>query len=410
MNRLYSMPIRALLFLIVFVVALPSAGIIAHTGFKLRREALDRALLDTRKIVESIAIEQQHLVNGAEQLMTAIAQLPEVKQHDAAKTVPILRELRKLNPMYANITVADRDGTVWATALPVKGPFNVADRRYFKNALASGQLSSGEYVISRATSKPIFNLGIPLKDDRGETIGVVGVALFLDRYRDLLARMQMPAGANAVIIDYRGIILSRAVNPGPFIGKAYFPKVFKRIQEGPEVGAYIRAGLEGDKRIISHLKLRLQGEPAPYMYVTSGIPVDVILKQTHKTILTNVMLFTSVLAAAFFLAWRIGKHAIADRVTLLEQASRQLAKGDLDVRVSGRVAGGELGNLGEAFDAMAGELAARTEALRESERNYREIFNATHDAIFVHDAESGEILEANDLAKTTSGFTGEEMQ
>src|SRR5512143_3380374 len=140
MARLFYMPIRVLLFLIVFVVALPAAGIIVHTGIKLREEALDQACKDTQRIVEGIEIQQQHLASGAEQLMTAVAQLPEVKQHDAAKTVPILRELRNLNPRYANIAIADRDGAVWATAVPVTGPYNVADRRYFKNALASGQL------------------------------------------------------------------------------------------------------------------------------------------------------------------------------------------------------------------------------------------------------------------------------
>ena len=409
MTRLYSMPIRTLLFLIVFVVALPAAGIIAHSGFKLRREALDQARKDTQRIVETIEIEQQRLVSGTEQLMTALAQLPVVRKHDAAGTVPILRELLKLNPMYANMIVADRDGTVWATAVPVAAPFNIAERRYFRNALASGQLSSGEYIVGRATSKPVLNLGLPLKDDHGDIIGVIGVGFVLDHYRDFLSRMQLPAGANAVILDHKGIILSRAVNPGPFIGKEYFPAVFKAIQEGPETDTSIRAGLEGDLRIISHNKVHLKGEQAPYMYVTSGIPVEVVLKRAHKSIVNNVLLFTSVLAMALVLAWRIGKRAIVDRVTLLEQASQRLARGDLDERIAGRVAGGELGHLGETFDAMAHELALRTDALRESERNYREMFNATHDAIFVHDAESGAILEVNNLAQKMSGFTREEM-
>ena len=35
------------------------------------------------------------------------------------------------------------------------------------------------------------------------------------------------------------------------------------------------------------------------------------------------------------------------------------------------------------------------EELRRSEENYREIFNGTSDAIFIHDAESGKILDVN---------------
>ena len=48
------------------------------------------------------------------------------------------------------------------------------------------------------------------------------------------------------------------------------------------------------------------------------------------------------------------------------------------------------------------------EALRNSERNYREIFNAVNDAIFVHDAETGAILDVNDAMRRLYGFTYDE--
>ena len=402
------MSIRAHLFLIVFVVALPAAGIIIDMGLKLRKEVITQARLDTQKIVDRIATEQQNLVTGAEQLMTAVAQLPEVKHHETAKVEPILRELAKLNPMYSNIAIADRNGTVWATAVHLKSPY-IADRRFFKNALASGRMSSGEYVVSRSTSKPAFHFAYPFKGDHGDIAGVISVGFILDRYQELLGRMQAPAGTNAVLIDHRGIILSRAVNPEPFIGKEYFPEIFKKIQEGPEIDTSVRAGLVGDMRIISYNKLHLKGEQAPYMYATAGIPVESVLKHANSTLLYNVMLLMSVLMAAFILAWRIGKRSIVDRVALLEQASQQLAKGDLDVRVSDHVVGGELGNLSKTFDTMARQLTLREQALRESESNYRDIYNATHDALFVHKAESGEIVEVNTSAEEMFGYDHEEI-
>jgi PAS domain S-box-containing protein len=49
------------------------------------------------------------------------------------------------------------------------------------------------------------------------------------------------------------------------------------------------------------------------------------------------------------------------------------------------------------------------EALRKSELNYREIFNATHDAIFVHDAVTGEILDVNQAMLGMFGYTREEL-
>ena len=159
---------------------------------RLRPFLLDEARIETLKVSDRIASEQQNLVAGAAQLMTALAQLPEVKARDAVRIEPILGELCKLNPMYSNIIIADRKGTVWASALPVKRPFGVADRRYFRNVLATGQLSSGEYVVSRTTIKPAFNLAYPLKDDQGAIIGVISVSFGIERYRKLVERMHLP--------------------------------------------------------------------------------------------------------------------------------------------------------------------------------------------------------------------------
>lgn len=79
------------MFFIILIVALPAAGIIAYTCLKIREQALDEAHKYTERLVERIAAEQQNLVNGAEQLMTALAEVPEVKRHEAARVEPILR-------------------------------------------------------------------------------------------------------------------------------------------------------------------------------------------------------------------------------------------------------------------------------------------------------------------------------
>ncbi len=363
MSRLTTLPIRSLLLLITFVVALPAAGIIIYSGIQFRNVMLDDARKETLKLVDSIANEQQHLVAGAEQLMTALAQLPEVKGHDAARVEPILRKLLKLNPMYSNILVADLDGSVWATAVPVNPPFFVGDRRYFRNALANGQLSSGEYVVSRSVIKPVFNLAYPLKDDHGANIGVISVGFAVDRYQHLLERMRSQSGTNFSFIDHQGIILSRAIEQEQYIGKSYKAEEFKKMKEGPESGTSIKTGITGDRRIISYRKLQLAGEQAPYMYVTAGVPVAVAVHDANRSLAKNVSLLALLLALACGGAVLIGKYAIVDRFKVLEDASQRLAAGDFQVRVSDLIVGGELGSLGKTFDTMAQELA-----IRESER------------------------------------------
>jgi PAS domain S-box-containing protein len=95
------------------------------------------------------------------------------------------------------------------------------------------------------------------------------------------------------------------------------------------------------------------------MYLTTGIPVEVATREANRALRYNVALLTPFLVLTYALALLIGKRAIVDRVRLLENASRNLAAGNLQTRVSDLVGGGELGRLGETFDAMAEQLARR---------------------------------------------------
>jgi two-component system, cell cycle sensor histidine kinase and response regulator CckA len=357
MTSPFPKSIRIQLLLMVVLVAVPAVGIMLYSGIQSRKMALNGAQRDTQQLATIIATEQQNLVVGAEQMMTALSQLPEVKGHDPVLVEPILRKLLMLNPMYSNIFLADRKGSVWATAVPTKPPFVVADRRYFKNAVASGRLAAGEYIISRATARPSFNLGYPLKDDQGAVIGVIGVGFRIDQYRQLLARMHAPTGTSYVLTDHNGIILSRALDPEKYIGKPYTPEIFRQMQQSPDASVTVRAGISGERRIITLYKLTLPGELDPYLYITLGIPVNVALHEANQALLREIVLFITFLGLAFFLAWLFGKHSIADRIAVLEQASQRLARGDYLGKVADLVIGGELGRLALSFDMMVQQLA-----------------------------------------------------
>jgi len=64
----------------------------------------------------------------------------------------------ELNPQYTNIFAINPDGSVWVAAKPFVVSTDLSDRRYFKNALTSGQFSAGEYVFSRAIANKRFSI------------------------------------------------------------------------------------------------------------------------------------------------------------------------------------------------------------------------------------------------------------
>jgi len=409
MGSLRPVSIRTLLVLIVFLACLPAAGIIVVSALKLRTEAMNQARMQTQVLADSIVSEQQHLVAAAQQLASALAQLPEVKHQDAAKVQPILSKIIKLNAQYLNLVIAGRDGTVWASAVPIKPPFSIIDRRFFINAVKSGQFSSGEYIVSRATTKPMFNFGYPFRNEQGQIVGVIGVGFDLDDYRQLLKMNKLPLGSSYALIDHKGVILSRAINPKPYIGKHDSRERMRELEEGPDSATFLGRGLDGVRRLTSCRKLRLEGEQIPYMYVRAGIPLTIALAQSNKAFLYNMTLFVSFLLCAVAVALLIAKHSIVDPISSLKKASDRLAEGDLQVRIAESVTYGELGSLARSFDSMAERLALREKDLIEGERKYRGIFNTTKNAVFVVDIESGKTVEVNKTAESMFGYPREEM-
>ena len=114
--------------------------------------------------------------------------------------------------------------------------------------------------------------------------------------------------------------------------------------------------------------------------------------------------------------WLVFHFLLTRRTARLVGAAEQLAEGNLSAR-SDLKGSDELGRLSRAFDAMALAISAditerkrADEALRVSEASYRAIFDAAEDAIFIHDVETGAIVDVNLKACSTFGYTREEFR
>ena len=121
--------------------------------------------------------------------------------------------------------------------------------------------------------------------------------------------------------------------------------------------------------------------------------------------------------------WLVFHFLLTRRTARLVHAAEQFAAGNLAAR-SGLAGTDELGRLSRAFDAMALEVAETqtrlrqdiderqraAEALRVSEASYRAIFDAAEDSIFVHDVDTGAIVDVNPKACATFGYTRDEFR
>jgi PAS domain S-box-containing protein len=183
----------------------------------------------------------------------------------------------------------------------------------------------------------------------------------------------------------------------------------------------------GDE-LIGHAGILMGGEPDKLRPSRTGSVFLIYDLKRYKAEARTQVVQQSIYWAGWVTAlalamWLVFHFLLTRRTARLVHAAEEIASGNLDAR-SGLKGSDELGRLSRAFDAMAlGVAATQTrlrqdiaerqraaEALRVSEASYRAIFDAAEDAIFVHDIETGAIVDANPKACATFGYSREEFR
>lgn len=414
MNWLLSLSIRKLMMILIVIMTVVSFGTLCYSALKQRQHDLREAESTVRRLVNEISNDHNALLAGTEQLFSVLSQLPAVQMHEKNSVNKLLAELANKNPQYANILIADKSGRLWASAVPAKGTISYADRRYFKAALASGSFSSGEYSISRTLHKPIMSYAAPIKDHAGNITDVAIVAFTLEKYGKLIKTRTLPENTSLLLTDHKGTILFVPTAP-QLVGKQDREDLLRSMSTESDEGTFEAESNVGIRRIYAYRKLRLEGEQAPYLYVRAGIPVEAVLAKTRTAMIINVGLMSAILLLLLVFAIYISKKGILDKIIALRDASNKIAAGDFDVRVAEHVSGGELGELGRAFDEMANKLAEdilklkrADEALSEREERLRVIFDTSQAGMILVNSR-GFITFANQRMAEMFGYSLEEL-
>ena len=406
MKRIYALPIQRQLLIVTLIIALPAIILIIVTGIQDRTQAIKDAYRISELLAERIASEQKNRATAAEQMLYTIAQIPGVREKKKARLEPLLKKIQGSNPEYANIIVSDLDGKVWSSVFVPPPPSTINDRRYFKNALSTGKLSSGEYVQSKSLEKPVLHFAYPYLDMSEKIGGVISVAFSLKNYEKIIKNDGLPGGTSFLLLDHKGVIMFHPLLPES-VGKHYSEELFKEMSAGPDEYSYRGKGNSGKEFFIAYKKIRLDSEATPYMYVRVGIPTSTTLASANRTLIRNFSTLTIFLIGSFLFAYLIGKHSIADRIKLLQLAAHRLAEGKEQVLVSDSVSGGELGSLAESFDKMALKLAEREQRITESETRLSGITDSALDGILMIDTD-GIISFWNPAAEKILGYSVEE--
>lgn len=355
--------LRTRLLLLVLLALLPVVGLTLYTALSERAAAAGRAERTALRLARVVAVNQEQLIEEASQLLTTLAQTPDVRADNVALCNAYLAEVLQRSPAYANIGVIDPDGDVVCSALPASGAINLADRAYFKNALESREFAVGEYQIGRITGKPTINFGYPVLDDTGRVTAVVYAALDLAWVNELAADAQLTRGTTLTVFDRKGTILARYPNPVRWVGRSVPEAAIVRSVLTRREGTTEASGLDGVRRFYGFTPLPGRtGDPG--VYVSAGIPKATALAARDRALRRDLIVLGLTGALALMAAWAGGHLFLLRPMDALTRAARRLRGGDLNARTELSHGAGELGQLARTFDEMAESLARREDELR----------------------------------------------
>ncbi len=140
--------------------------------------------------------------------------------------------------------------------------------------------------------------------------------------------------------------------------------------------------------------------------VCFGLSLASMVATKNKVIREGIVIAgAEVLLSLLLLA--SGGYLITRHIRLLAQGSRRIASGDYSARIS--VPGNdEIAMLASDFNAMAKAVSSNVQELRSSEMRAQAIFNAVGEAIFIHEVESGKIIDVNQRMCAMYSCTREE--
>ena len=340
--------------------AVPTLLLIVYSSWHQSRDLINAGVGTAQKTIESIAAEQNNLTSDAEQLITLLAQLPEIRNRNRQVVPEILAGILAKSHFFGNIIISDPHGDVWASGLPMARSFSISERPTFKKATQYKRFSSGDFTIGKISALPTIGFGYPILFKDGTLSGVISININFRHFNQNISRSGLPEGTVFSLLDANGTIVTTNTGQDRLIGTKAAAAEFNNMVSGPDSNCRINYTTHS---IEAYRKLRLPDESNPYLYVTVSTPLDKVQHEALHFLAHNLLLLLSFLCVICLIVAVIGNRLFLKPIRNIQHAAQELAEGRLTTRVADVVHGGELGELGKAFDEMARKLTLREEAL-----------------------------------------------
>ena len=318
--------LRQRLLIIIMIAVFPILGLILCQAKIARDLRIAEAQENAWKIVEKVVLRKSRFIDSAKQLLTLLADTPEVRNGDGAECSELLKRLAEQNRIYVELGVAGPDGAVWCRAYSGETNESLARASHFQRALAVKGFAIGDYAVHGAIDRKSIAFAFPMFTPEGRVRAVIFAALDVNWIEPVAAENDLSEGVALSIVDSKGILLARFPQTENWIGK-HIPdaSMFEILRLRRSQITREMMGLDGVERVYA-LKPITANADAGQIYVMVGIPKDLAYGGVNRALMRNLIWLTLVSLAAGALAWSIGSKFVVGYVKVRVQAEEERAR------------------------------------------------------------------------------------
>ena len=356
----FKATLRLRLVLLMLAAVLPLFALSLVTSMLNTDAAIKRATLNLQAVAALVAGNQQQLAETAKQVLTAIANSPDVFDANVARCTSYLANLNRLYPAYANLGIIGADGNTRCHGIDAKGSVYLGDRTYFRDALASRSFASGDYVLGRLSARPVINFALPTLDADGRVNQIAYLAIDVAEISASIAKTNLPPTGRVVILDRNGAVLAAKPSVSTLIGSKLPNPIVQDVVKTMSVGVREGRDAAGSERIFAFQPSGPAADSPFFVVLSIERAAVVAMAHRERNVELSVLAGVALMGAAF--AWVLGGRMIVRPTAEILQASQQVQQGQFDVRISPQ----RLGN-GSEFAQIADGINGMADALQQRE-------------------------------------------
>ncbi|MDE1146146.1 MAG: response regulator [Azospirillaceae bacterium] len=387
---------RLLLFLLLS--ALPFIVLLAWAMQQRRDEAIANVQTTALSFARLAAVNQQQLLGQVQDLMASFA------RHSAQLSVDDCNEdaaiMKDAQPWLANLHVATPDGQLVCSSLNRPWP-SYADRTYLQDAVRTAKPTISNFLLGRATKKPVVGLAYPILKPDGTVDRVVMAALSLD-WLENNSRVILEEHTTFLMVDREGTLLASLPAHPDLVGHDLRDAPSVRFALDTAEGTGSAIGLDGRQQLIAAAAL-----PATGMHVLITFDQQAVLAKVNSDFRRMALLVVAVTLITMALAWTTLSATVLRWLSILQEAVDRLGAGDKTARAEVPQGAAELGRLAGAFNVMAEAINWQDRELLAREAQFRDLTEISSDWFWETDAEGR--FSAVSQGVTTMGLEPSDM-